>query len=96
MNIKQFDIEIEKIEKEAENKKHILSRKFAFDNSTLNVGDFAKDQTGVILIEKIRFGTSFLGEYPECIYYGTNYTKAMKPRADLSKRDVWKSNLRDI
>ncbi|GAG11249.1 unnamed protein product, partial [marine sediment metagenome] len=54
------------------------------------IGDFVTDHIGKVLVEKILTAG---GDNPQCVYRGSEYTKAGKPRKDRSKRDVYQCNL---
>ena len=93
MNIEQYKFNLKLINDGAESKRKHLNCIFAISNKTLEVGDFAEDRNGHILIEKIRVGKRFNSDIPECIYYGPMLTKEMKPRKDKVKRDVYQTLL---
>lgn len=93
MNIEEYKFKLKLINDGAEEKRNYLTQNFAISNKTLNIGDFAKDSNGTILVEKIRIGKRFNSDVPECIYYGPNLTKELKQKKRYSKRDVYQSLL---
>lgn len=92
MNITDYKAKIASIEERARKEKIRADREYALGNNDVSVGDFVVDYNGVVLVEEIRFSITH-NSAPYCVYFGTEYTKKMKPRKDGSKRSVHQVNL---
>ena len=92
MNREAYRSKYDLIDADANRRKSVLNKKYALENNDITPGEFVTDHRGTILVEEIRFAFDGRG-FPCCRYFGAEYTKAMKPRKDGSKRAASQANL---
>lgn len=94
MKKEEYQERLKDIETEYRHKKHDLAKKFAFSNTDVVEGDIVKDNSGAIIVDQIKFTIGHTREkLPECIFYGYELTKKMKPRKDNSRGFVCQCNI---
>ena len=93
MNTEDYKAKLKAIEHEARERIIALSRDYAFSNSSVISGDVVTDNVGSVAVEKVKYTKGDAKHIPQCVYYGIELTKSMKPRKDGSKRNVYQSNL---
>ena len=67
-----------------------LEKEFALANNKTNIGDLVSDHIGTVKVEEILIA---FGDVPQCVYRGTEYTRARKPFKRGKRRDVYQGNL---
>ena len=93
MNKQEYDAKIKAINEYANKQKVVAAKKYALTNNDISIGEFVCDHIGLILVDKISVGRGYGAEYPECVYYGVEYTKKRQPRKDGARRGAYQSNL---
>lgn len=79
----------------AENERRILARAFAFEHSSVKVGDYISDHCDTIRVERWEIAKRTL-EYtslPCLVYQGKTCKKDGTPRKNPKKCSVYQSNL---
>ncbi len=74
MTKEDYNAEIRNFEKEFEEKKKEVNRRYALSNNDYSVGDIFTDHIGNIKIESI--GIYHAYPYPSCFYDGDNLLKS--------------------
>jgi len=87
-----YDKKWMQIKRSFEAAKDALYIEFAYANNPYRLGDIVTDRIGSIKIEEIRpyFG---LDKYPQCVYFGIEYTKKGEQNKRGNKRNVYQSNI---
>lgn len=83
---------VKELEKEYESKKLQLMKQFVDANNPYKIGDVVIDHVGAIVVEKITYSLGF-NSFPCAIYFGIELKKDGTPTKELSKRNVWQSNV---
>lgn len=83
---------------ENEHSKNIksLGRKYAISNSTVKKGDILRDHSGIIEVDNIKWGFSYMSKYPMCIYSGIKLRKDLKPYKSGERDTLYQSNLTEV
>lgn len=78
MIYEEYKQKLEELEIEYKNKKNALGREFAMSNNPYKVGDILQDHYQIIRVDSISY--SIIHGIPECVYYGTQLKKDLKPK----------------
>jgi len=89
MNRDTLDQKLTELKKEFELKEKEVLLQYCKENNPYNVGDKFTDQSGTIIIEKIKYS---FGDRPCCVYFGAELKKDGTPRKDNNKRNAWQIN----
>lgn len=94
MNEKEYKSKLNDLEEEHARKIQFLKRDFALSNQSMQIGDKITNNTPeTIIIDKVKYGTRFMGKLPECVYQGYVLTKAGKPRKDKQRAMIFQSEI---
>jgi len=91
MTLEEYKAQISAIEKEANDKKLEIGKKYVLANNPYQVGDIIEDRGGNILkIERIMI---YLKNTPCCKYYGIELTKRLFPKKNQTFNAIFQSNV---
>jgi hypothetical protein len=96
MNFEEYEEKIIKLKEVYEYKKRLISKEYAFSNSTVKVGDILKDHKEIIIVELIGWGFSLNASRPECIYKGPRLKVDLTERKDGRRGVIYQSSVREI
>ena len=89
MNKDTLDQKLTELKKEFQLKEKEVMLQYCIANNPYNVGDKFTDQSGTIIIEKIKYS---FGDRPCCVFFGAELKKDGTPRKDNNKRNAWQIN----
>lgn len=94
MTFEELEKEIEKIEKEATEKKKIKIVEYCKSNNPYKIGDIISGQSSIIKIEGIKFSSGYLRFKPECVYHGARLRKDLTPYKSNEKDTIFQNNVK--
>ena len=80
MTQEEYTKEIEAIEKQAKELKWQVSLRFAKSNQEYKTGDMLRSNSHIIEVDKISYGYSYGGEFPEAHYVGYVLTEKLEKK----------------
>ena len=89
MTSQEFKDKFLEIEKAYETDILKLSKKYAFANSNVGVGDLLSDSSCIIKVDTIKFTRGSAEVLPRCVYYGPVLKKDLTPRKDNSRPVIY-------
>jgi hypothetical protein len=94
MDKQEFDKKVKSLRTKFESDKKELALAYAKENNPYKIGDTITDHAGSLIIERIDYSLTFgNGEYPCCVYSGTELKKDGTPKKNQEGRGVYQSNL---
>lgn len=95
MTSEEYKQKLAELESEFKVKKDKLARDYAFANAKFKEGDIIKDETFIILVDKLKWGFGFHEKLPKVFYSGVCLKKDLTPRKD-GNRETLTNNLEKI
>ena len=97
MTEKEFDKEIDALNKRYKSANAVLHREYAFSNNLVKVGDLIKDFYKIIKVEKITWTYGAVGsKLPYCVYKGIRMKKGSGVAVRQADNTIFQPNLEYI
>jgi hypothetical protein len=94
MNEIEYKNKLAEIERVSKQSKYILAQKYAFSNTSVQIGDIVEDHIGRIKVERIKFCIMSYNSLPDCVFQGIIINKNGSSSKKNTCRDVYQFNLK--
>jgi len=95
MTREEYKKAMQKIHEDYTLYKDQIRQRFAFERSTVRIGDIVRDHTSVIKIEKIEACMSPYTSFPECRYFGVRCSEENEVVSPEEKRYVYQKDIKE-